>query len=303
MENVDRPTTRRSLLAAAAGGVAALAAQAVIPLTASAADGGPVVLGEFANTATHVTGIDTSATADVDAFSAKAGGTGMAVVAISAGGSAVAAHNTSGTGSAVVATCGVVGAGGPAVAAASSNEAGVYATSVTAGGAAPASATTFTGVYGYAPVSDDQTIAGAGVWGDSGDIGVVGTGGLGVLGDGNIGVEGDGSGTGGVGVLGWAGGPGTVGVYAQADSNDRTALKVKGKVAFSRSGRSSIATGRSSKVVLLPGVTTGSLIFAMLSSNRSGRWVRAVVPAAGKFTVYLNTTVPGTTYVVWWIIN
>jgi hypothetical protein len=41
----------------------------------------------------------------------------------------------------------------------------------------------------------------------------------------------------------------------------------------------------------------------VLRSNRSGRYVRAVVPTAGSFTIYLNTTVTSSTYVVWFVLN
>jgi hypothetical protein len=270
MENVDRTTTRRALLAAAAGGAAALAAQAVAPLAASAHDPEDVKLGGT-NTATATTDIDTSATAGVNAFSATA-----------AGGSAIVATNTGATGSGVSAT--------------SATEAAVYAVSGDATNAAIPADAASTAVYGFSPLSANPSLVGTGVWGDSDEVGVYGSGG--------IGVEGDGFGTGGVGVLGFAATAATTGVYAQADATDRTAPKVKGKVAFSRSGKTAIAARVSSKVITVAGVTTSSLIFAVLATNRPGRWVRAVVPAAGKFTVYLNTSVlSGTTYVVWWIIN
>jgi hypothetical protein len=210
---------------------------------------------------------------------------GAAVVATSASGSAVVATNIGATGSAVIAK--------------SDTEAGVYSISGDPNTAATPAQAVSTGVYGFSPVPADPNVVGTGVWGDSDDVGVYGSGGTGV--------EGDGFGTGGVGVLGWAGTPASIGVYAQADALDRTALRVKGKVALSRSGKTAIAKGASSKVITLAGVTTSSLIFAVLATNRSGRWVRAVVPATGKFTIYLNTTIStasvGTTYLVWWIIN
>ena len=111
------------------------------------------------------------------------------------------------------------------------------------------------------------------------------------------------SNTGGVGVFGYSGDPSTIGVHAYAGSTDRVALKVTGKAQFSRSGRATILAGASTKAITLAGVTTGSLVFAVLGSNRSGRWVRAVVPAAGKFTIYLNTSVTSSTFVTWWVLN
>jgi hypothetical protein len=41
----------------------------------------------------------------------------------------------------------------------------------------------------------------------------------------------------------------------------------------------------------------------VLNSNRSGRYVRAVVPASGKFTIYLNSTVSSSTYVAFFVID
>ena len=51
------------------------------------------------------------------------------------------------------------------------------------------------------------------------------------------------------------------------------------------------------------GVTASSMIMALMQTNRSSRWVRAVVPASGKFTIYLNASVSSTTYVAWFILN
>jgi hypothetical protein len=74
-------------------------------------------------------------------------------------------------------------------------------------------------------------------------------------------------------------------------------------VKFSRSGKTKITAGHNKKTIALPGVTSSSLVFAVLRSNRSGRWVRAVVPGAGLFTVYLNTDVGSDSYLVWFVLN
>ncbi|HSL77916.1 MAG TPA: hypothetical protein VK867_13300, partial [Candidatus Limnocylindrales bacterium] len=165
--------------------------------------------------------------------------------------------------------------------------------------------TAFTGVYGWAPeaplaVPPDPQYEGSGVWGDGMDDGVVGSGGLsGVLGVGGLeGVLGIGSVDGVVGT----GGAGGAGVRAKG-ANTRVALAVEGKVTFSRSGRAIIGSGKSSVKVSLLGTTTSSRVFAVLHSNRSGRYVRAVVPTTGSFTIYLNTTVTSSTYVAWFVIN
>jgi hypothetical protein len=163
--------------------------------------------------------------------------------------------------------------------------------------------TAYTGVYGWAPEAPfpaDPQYEGSGVWGDSVDDGVVGSGGLsGVLGiGGSEGVLGIGSVD---GVVGQGGATGA-GVRA-VGANTRNALVVSGKVQFSRSGRATIGTGKSSVKVSLLGTSSSSRVFAVLHSNRSGRYVRAVVPTTGSFTIYLNTTVTSSTYVAWFVIN
>jgi len=165
--------------------------------------------------------------------------------------------------------------------------------------------TAFTGVYAWAPeapLADPPAIQyeGSGVWGDSPDDGVVGTGGLtGVIGfGGSEGVFGIGAFDGVVG----QGGASGAGVRA-IGANTRNALVVSGKVQFSRSGRATIGSGKSSVKVSLLGTSSSSRVFAVLHSNRSGRYVRAVVPTTGSFTIYLNTTVTSSTYVAWFVIN
>jgi hypothetical protein len=155
----------------------------------------------------------------------------------------------------------------------------------------------------------------------NGGIGVVGNGATGVLGQNTsgagYGVDGKSFDSNGVGARGWATaatGP-SVGVVGRSDSPDGfgvlarntatggTALEADGKVRFKRSGRETIAAGKSSMKVTLAGVTSSSLIFAVLASNRSNRWVRAVVPTTGSFTIYLNASVASSTYVKWFVLD
>ncbi len=131
------------------------------------------------------------------------------------------------------------------------------------------------GVYGWSPASPDANLFGTGVWGDSEEYGVFGSG--------------------AIGVDGW----GDIGVLAEAKDGDARALVVSGRAEFTRSGRATISSGSASKTVNLAGCTTSTLVFAVLASNRSGRYVRAVVPTTGSFKIYLNTSVTKRTYVVW----
>jgi len=148
----------------------------------------------------------------------------------------------------------------------------------------------YTGIYGWAPAGTVDGPVGVGVLGQSDDWGVFGNGTVGVYGYGTFGVVGESAST-------------AAGVTAYARSATDLALDVVGKVRFSRSGRSSVAAGQSTKTVSLAGVSSSSRIFAVLHSNRSSRWVRAVVPATGSFKIYLNGTVSSSTYVAWFVLN
>ncbi len=161
--------------------------------------------------------------------------------------------------------------------------------------------TAYTGVFGWSQASADAAYEGAGVWGVSPDDGVVGTGGLtGVIGlgdDGVVGIADTGDGV--VGVGSSTG----VGVRAVAATATSVGLNVTGKVVFNRMGKNTIGAGRSTLTISLPGVSANSRIFAVLHSNRSGRYVRAVVPTTNSFTIYLNTTVTSATFVAWFVLN
>jgi hypothetical protein len=186
-----------------------------------------------------------------------------------------------------------------------------------------------TGVYGKGPAAGvtGESDSGVGVSGQgktegvfglvaTGGFGVRGFGGIGVLGVSNAGDEPDdyppSTGVFGysdnaspnvptpVGVQGWS--PNGIGVYARA-TGTATALKADGKVHFSRSGKASIAANTASIRVTLAGVTASSLIFAVLAKNVAGRYVRAVVPANGSFTIYLNRSIAASAPVSWFVLD
>jgi hypothetical protein len=258
--NSNAPRSRRAILSAAAGAAAAVAASAAIPAGVAADDPNDVAKNQD-NATTAQTSVTQGAGGSV-AFKARTVNTDAAALIGSTG-----------------------------------NE--------TDPDFPIADDTSFTGVYGWseaAPIVAPPATQyeGSGVWGDSPDDGVVGTGGLtGVLGLGGDGVVGIGDGDGVVGVGGATG----AGVRAIGASPTSVGLAVTGKVLFSRAGRSTIGTGKSSLKVTLSGVTSSSRVFAVLHSNRSGRYVRAVVPTSGSFTIYLNTTVTSATFVAWFVIN
>lgn len=92
------------------------------------------------------------------------------------------------------------------------------------------------------------------------------------------------------------------GVYAQADTNG-TALHAQGRVTFSRSGRLTITAGHASVTKSVAGLTSSSLVFAVVQSGSGGVWVRKVSPYSGKFTVRLNKSVARSTVIAWFALG
>lgn len=224
------PRSRRTLLAAGLGGLAALVAGAFGRPTAVRADvDGDVVLGSSNDTTTLTTITNTSGD---NGFQGTSGGVG-------------AADGVTGT------------------------------------------STTGVGVFGISHSGDTGTI----------HVPKVGVRGTALHDSSSIGVLGDTSA--GVGVKGKS----VTGTGVYASSTSGNALSIAGKAHFSRSGRSTISAGHSTRTISLAGTTSTSKIFAVLASNRSGRHVRAVVPAAGQFKIYLNTTVSSNSTVAWFVLD
>ena len=98
-------------------------------------------------------------------------------------------------------------------------------------------------------------------------------------------------------------GEATSGIGGSFVSTTGIALDVSGKARFSRSKRVTISSGASSIKVILAGVTTSSLVFANLQTNRTGYYVQAVVPATGSFTIYLNKALTSATFVAYFVLN
>jgi len=235
--------SRRAILTAAAGGAAALAVSSLakpFPAGAVAAN----MQTETDNATTAPTGV-TNATADSGGLFGTSG-TGYGVQGKSSDISSSSTHEDN---------VGVLGIAGT--------------TAPTGFAKGPA------GVYGWSPTSEDPLTFGTGVWGDSEEYGVFGSG--------------------GIGVGGWGG----IGVLAEAADASSRALVVAGRAEFTRSGKTTIASGAAKKKVGLAGCTSSTLVFGVLGSNRSGRYVRAVVPSTGYFYIYLNTAVSSATFVVW----
>lgn len=105
------------------------------------------------------------------------------------------------------------------------------------------------------------------------------------------------------GVVGVGVGTGARGITAREGSGAEAALVVQGRARFSRSGRANVNAGKASRTVALPKVTPQSLVFAVLAKNVAGRYVRAVVPGDGSFTVFLNKSVSALTPFTWIVFD
>jgi hypothetical protein len=259
--------TRRSLLTAAAGGAAALAVSAIKPGAVAAGVVEPVNQ-DVDNATVAITEIS-NATDGVDAFAGNATGDGTGSVGTSDTGIGVmGVSDVSSDPETNTRNAGVVGVAGST---------GNIATNIA-----------LTGVYGVSDASPDTEVTVAsGVWGESGDWGVIGFGSGGVLGDGAI------------GVLGGTATPDGFGLFGVSDDPQGFGLAVAGRAVFSRSGRATVNAGSKKEVVNLAGCTANTLVIAVLAQNRAGRYVRAAVPEAGKFTIYLNNDVGSNTKVSW----
>lgn len=270
--------SRRAILTAAAGGAAAIAVSALAkPFPAAAAVGN--MLTDTDNVTADRTGVS-NATADLDALFGHATGQGTGV---------------DGTSAAAIGVSGISSDASDPVA--NDRNTGVFGI---AGDPSEVTwNTSLSGVFGHsaAAESDSGTFA-AGVWGDSFDVGVYGSGG-------GVGVRGDG---GTYGVLGQGWGGNSIGVVARANPPEvadtglgvpERALLVQGRAEFTRSGRTYVSAGNAGRTVALAGCTSSTLVFAVISTNRGSRWVRAVVATTGSFKVYLNGSVSKRTYVNW----
>jgi hypothetical protein len=306
------PRTRRTIIMGAVGGLAAWAASAIgRPEPVHAHDPDDVALGDT-NTGGHTTTIVCDGEPALEGHSLDVHGV------IGRTDSTDAGKGVAGYASAVNTTGETWGVYGES---ASTGGTGVYGTSPGTGVSGSADSANGTGVSGsggkYGVWGQPGIPAGIGVYGWGGpSTGVIGYSGVidmgepppaarpktGVFGYSDIdsaavGVRGES--TAGTGVRGQAT-SGTGGYFA---STSGAALAVVGKATFSRSKRVTIGAGSSSLKVTLAGVTTSSLVFAVLHSNRAGVYVQAVVPASGSFTIYLNKAVTSATYVAYFVVN
>ncbi len=267
------PRSRRALLAAAAGAAAAAAATLVVPASALAGDPNDVVKDQD-NATTALTSIS-QGTAGGDAFQANGNGDGAGLI------------GTTDT----TLQAGVVGLAGDVTGSAYDTVSAEFPLD--------------SGVYGFAAQSSISS-------------GVFGEGPTGVYGMGDYGVYADGASVGifasaypsGTAVHAHAGtgvppaSASNVALMGSVTSNNQAGVLAHGRVMFpTRSGRVKFNAGQSSKAVPVSGMTSGNFAYAVLNSSRSGVYVRAVVPATGKITIYLNKAPSSSTWVAWLVLG
>jgi hypothetical protein len=258
------PQSRRAILAASLGGVAALAAKAAIgPTQALAGNGDTLRLG--------MTNIQSVTTSIQDTSS------GFDVLTLYSGGGQATLRSAADVGAGIVATSNH----GEGIRATSTFDNGVHGSS---GNAARSGVWGENSASGYGVSGSTAGSTTAGVWGSNG------AGGQGVRG---TSVSGD-------GVRGSA--KTGVGVRATADPA-AVALRVDGRAQFQRSGRAKVAVGQSSVLVTMAGVTTASYVIATVQADVSGLYVRGVVPANGSLKIHLSTAVTSTVYVGFLVVN
>jgi hypothetical protein len=156
----------------------------------------------------------------------------------------------------------------------------------------------FTSAPGYFALygNHQSSNSGYGVWGSA----VVGTG---VHGDGTVnGVEGTSQ---KVGVKGTSTAAAGTGVIAENTAVGGTALNVKGKASFSRSGVITLSSSSSSVQKSAIPLTSSSYVLATIQTNTPGVFVRAAVPdvAGSKVTIFFSATAPAGTKVAWFVVN
>jgi hypothetical protein len=78
---------------------------------------------------------------------------------------------------------------------------------------------------------------------------------------------------------------------------------VSGKAVFTRSGVVTVAAGKSSLIVTLGGVTSGSMILATAQQSKSV-YVKAAVPGSGTSTIRLTGNAPtGGLRIAYFVLN
>lgn len=290
------PRTRRAILAASLGGLAATVAAALgRPTRAHAANGDAVILG-LENLSTTETGV-TCGTDNATAFYGHSNGVGNGLLGESSTGAGVRGTSTSGSGVAGTSTGSATGVWG-----ATASGMGVHGQSTSGTGVHGNSQSSY-GVRGISPsyvAVKGESVLSNGIDGTT---------------DSGIGVQGSSNSSWGVhgvsqsswGVYGWS--TTGVGVYASTSAlKSGFALQAVGRVKFDNSaGLATIAAGTKKKTVT-PGInlTSNSAVVATLQGSAGGTTTvhRVIVdPATDKFTIYLTANAAANVKVAWHVFG
>ena len=291
--DVTAPRSRRAVLGALIGGLAATAANAVgRPAAALATDGQPVIQGQT-NTGSLSTVVAVANTTALQGVTDAPTGNNYGV----------RGRSTSTTGS------GVVGQ----VTASTGQNYGVRGFASSGEGAGVRGEGPFYGVQGDAT---DDGLPGVGVRGHTAGngAGVIGYVGAGYEYQQKTGVHGQSNDSGTFGVVGRSL-HGTavegrtddgIAVRAYTSTPAGTALKVDGTTRFSRSGKKNVLAGQSTALVTGIPLTSSSLVFATIQgTGAAGLYVRGVSVSItnSRFTIRLSQNVASNTPVAWFVVN
>jgi hypothetical protein len=315
--DVTTPRSRRALLAAAIGGLAASAAHALgRPTAALATDGQPIiqsadnggtgstVVRSSTTTALQgVTDVTTGANFGVRGRSSSSSGVGVYGVAAAASGATIGTYGTaaSAVGTGVKGEAPHIGVEGIATAT-TGHAIGVRAVTNDATGAGLDAKNLEAADDATAITAQAQGVA---IYALA--TGVVGKGFVGVANHATgaaVGVDGSVSSPSGMGVRGRA--TTGVGVHGEATNAAGTALKVVGKAVFSRSGKATVPTGQSTVIVSSVTITAATLVLATIQGvGESGLYVKSVSVSVSnsRFTIRLSKAVAANTPVGWFIVN
>ena len=95
-----------------------------------------------------------------------------------------------------------------------------------------------------------------------------------------------------------------VALLGTVTSKAQAGIYARGRAVFpDRSGRVTFKATEKTKAVSVGSATSSNYAFAVLNANRSGVYVRAVVPASGKITIYLNKAPGSSTSVAWFLLG
>jgi hypothetical protein len=98
--------------------------------------------------------------------------------------------------------------------------------------------------------------------------------------------------------------PANTAIFANVSSKAHHGIQAYGGLSLpDRSGKAKIVAGKTYLPITVPGITSANFAIATLATNKSGVYVRAVVCATNKITVYLNTHSSTVTYVSWLVLG